>query len=414
MGPLLESAGLSSVGRVVVAQKSAVQKIAKIFAKTKLEVLQAWMAFTTVDRGAPYLSKDFVQATFEMRKKALSGQELMAPRWKYAVQEVGQIYRLGWVVGELYVEKYFPKTAKMEIEALVDNLKVAFKERIQKLDWLSDETKKSALEKLAHYQVNVGYPSTKQNDPDVVISEDDLVGNVRRLARAHWLFYVNRLNDPVDRSDWWLTPHSFNASHHSRLMKVIFPAGILQSPMFDPAADPAINYGAIGAVIGHEMTHGFDDQGHKYDAKGALRDWWTEEDQTSFEARSQVLGDQFSKYEPLPGLFINPKLTMGENIADLGGLLLALDAYHASLKGQEAPVIDGFTGDQRVFLGWAQAWRGKMRDDILRLQVVSDPHSPRVYRVNGIVRNIDGWYEAFNVQPGHKLYLPPEERVRIW
>lgn len=333
---LLESSSLGAVQRVVVAQKTAVQKLAKIFAKTQLEVLQAWMVFTSVDNAAPYLSKELVKAHFEMRKKALSGQEEMEMRWKSAVREVGHIDRLGWSVGDLYVAKYFPESAKKEIEALVENLKAAFEARIQHLDWLSEETKRAAIQKLAHYQVNVGYPVKSPDDSGVVVLDDDLVGNVKRLSLARWLFHVNRLESPVDRNDWVMTPHTNNAYHHPRLTKIVFPAGILQSPMFDPAADPAVNYGAIGAVIGHEMTHGFDDQGRKYDEKGALRDWWTPGDQASFETRAQVLGDQFSKYEPLPGLFINPKLTMGENIADLGGLILALDAYHASLKGSEA------------------------------------------------------------------------------
>ena len=211
-----------------------------------------------------------------------------------------------------------------------------------------------------------------------------------------------------------MTPQTNNAYYEPGLNKIVFPAGILQPPIFDPHADPAINYGAIGAIIGHEMTHGFDDEGRKYDAKGQLRDWWTSEDAAHFEKRAKVLSRQYSSYEPLPGFFVNGEMTLGENIADLGGLILALDAYHASLNGMPAPVIDGITGDQRVFFGWAQAWRGKIRDDALRLQLVSDRHSPRVYRCNGCIRNIDAWYEAFNIEPGHELYLPPEERVRIW
>jgi putative endopeptidase len=236
---------------------------------------------------------------------------------------------------------------------------------------------------------------------------------VQRAAAADWAFYVGRMNGPVDRMDWAMTPQT-NDAYNGTLRDIVFPAGILQPPIFDPNADPAINYGAAGAVIGHELTHGFDDQGRKIDAAGALRDWWTDKDAKTFEARAKVLGAQYSAYEPLPGVHINGELTMGENIADLGGVTLALDAYRASLHGKPAPVIDGLTGDQRVFIGWAQAWRGKLRDDALRRQAVSDPHSARTFRVIGPLRNIDAWYGAFGVKPGDKYYLPPEARVHIW
>ena len=239
------------------------------------------------------------------------------------------------------------------------------------------------------------------------------MGDARRAAAADWAFYTGRLFGPVDRSDWTMTPQT-NDAYNGSLRDIVFPAGILQAPMFDANADPAINYGAIGGVIGHEMTHGFDDQGRQIDAEGALRDWWTKKDADQFKGRAQRLGTQYSQFQPLPGVRVNGDLTMGENIADLGGLTLALDAYHASLNGKPAPVIDGMTGDQRVFLGWAQAWRGKVTDDFVKKQVVSDPHSPRQFRVNGVVHNIDAWYAAFDVKPGEKLYVAPAERVHIW
>jgi putative endopeptidase len=421
---LLTQAGLDKVERVVVGEKSAFPNIAQIYNDTPLETLQAWHAFNVADHTAPYLSKAFVDALFEMRNKTLSGQAEQQVRWKRGVHAVsggdygaGDRYdrfgNLGWAVGQLYSAKYFPPAAKAKIEELVANLKVAMHERIKGLDWMGDATKAKALQKLDTYNIKVGYPDKARDYAKVEIRDDDLIGNVRRAAAADWAFYVQRLPGPVDMSDWGMTPQT-NDAYNGSLRDIVFPAGILQPPMFDANADPAVNYGAIGAVIGHELTHGFDDQGRKFDAEGKLNDWWTAEDAKTFEARAKVLGAQYSKFEPLPGAAVNGELTMGENIADLGGVVIALDAYRASLKGKPAPVIDGLTGEQRVLLGWAQAWRGKLRDDAIRRQVVSDPHSPRQYRVNGVMRNIDAWYEAFQVKPGEKLFVEPKDRVRIW
>jgi putative endopeptidase len=316
-------------------------------------------------------------------------------------------------VGELYTAKYFPPSSKAKIEDLIQNLKAAFHARLLKLDWMSEKTKQQALKKLDTYNIKVGYPDRNRDYSKLVVLDDDIVGNVQRAAEADWDFYVGRMNGPVDRSDWSMTPQT-NDAYNGSLRDIVFPAGILQPPMFDANADPAINYGAAGGVIGHELTHGFDDQGRKFDADGALRDWWTPEDAKTFEARAKMLGAQYSQFEPIPGVKVNGDLTMGENIADLGGLTMALEAYHASLKGKPAPVIDGLTGDQRVFLGWAQAWRGKLRDETIRKMVVSDPHSPRMFRVIGPMRNIDAWYAAFGVKPGDKLYIEPSKRVRLW
>ncbi|MDQ3119719.1 MAG: M13 family metallopeptidase [Verrucomicrobiota bacterium] len=420
----LTGAGVGEVDRVIVAEKSAFPKIADLFGETPVEVLQAWHAFKIADHAAPFLSKAFADAYFEMHNKTLSGQAEQQVRWKRGVHTVsggdygtGQRYdrfgNLGWAVGELYSAKYFPPDAKKKIEELVVNLKVAMNARIRVLDWMGPATKEEALKKLDTYVIKVGYPDKARDYSKVEIREDDLIGNVRRAARADWDFYVRRLPGPVDRSDWGMTPQT-NDAYNGALRDIVFPAGILQPPMFDANADPAINYGAIGGVIGHELVHGFDDQGRKFDAEGRLRDWWTDDDAKAFEARAAVLGAQYSNYEPLPGAKVNGELTMGENIADLGGVTIALDAYRASLKGKPAPVLDGLTGDQRVLLGWAQAWRGKLRDDAIRKQVVSDPHSPRQYRVNGPVRNIDDWYEAFDVKPEEKLFVEPKDRVRIW
>jgi putative endopeptidase len=420
----LTEAGFPKIERVVVGEKSAFAKIAEVFEKAPVETLQAWHAFNIADHAAPYLSKAFGDAFFEMRNKTLSGQAEQKVRWKRGVQAVsggdygaGDRYdrfgNLGWAVGQLYSAKYFPPEAKAKIEELVGNLKVAMHERIKGLDWMSEATKVQALKKLDTYKIKVGYPDKARDYSKVEIRSDDLVGNVRRAAAADWAFYAGRLAEPVDMADWGMTPQT-NDAYNGALRDIVFPAGILQPPMFDANADPAVNYGAIGGVIGHELTHGFDDQGRKFDAEGKLNDWWTTEDAKTFDARAKVLGDQYSKFEPLAGAKVNGELTMGENIADLGGVVIALDAYHASLKGKPAPVIDGLTGEQRVFLGWGQAWRGKLRDDAIRRQVVSDPHSPRQYRVNGVMRNIDAWYDAFKVNPDEKLFIEPSGRVRIW
>jgi len=286
--------------------------------------------------------------------------------------------------------------------------------RIERLDWMGAQTKTEALKKLDTYTIKVGYPDKPQRDySQLVVRRDDLLGDVRRAAAADWAFRVARSNGPVDRTSWDMTPQT-NDAYNGSLRDIVFPAGILQAPIFDAAADPAINYGAVGGVIGHEMTHGFDDQGRHIDAAGALRDWWTPADDAAFTARAKVLGDQYAQFEPVPGFHINPGLTMGENIADLGGLTIALDAYHASLHGKPAPLLNGLTGDQRVFLGWAQAWAGKTAAAEMQRQTTSDPHSFRKFRVNGVVRNIDGWYSAFGVRPGEALYLAPDRRARIW
>ncbi|MBS0473012.1 MAG: peptidase M13 [Proteobacteria bacterium] len=420
----LAAAKLGDLKSVVVAEKSAFPLIAAVFARTPVTTLQAWQAFRAADDAAPYLSSGFVNAHFDFHGKTLLGQQALAVRWKRAVHAVsGGDYlagertdtfgNIGWAVGQLYTAKYFPPEAKAKIEQLVLNLKAAYRARIEKLDWMSPATREEALKKLDTYVIKVGYPDHPRDYSKLIVRDDDLIDDVRAAARHAWSFYVNRFKGPVDRSDWIMTPQT-NDAYNGSLRDIVFPAAILTPPIFDPAADDAINYGAAGAVIGHELTHGFDDQGRQFDASGALRDWWAPSDAESFKARAAMLGAQYSAFEPFPGVHVNGELTMGENIADLGGVTLALDAYHASLGGKPAPVLGGLTGDQRVFLAWAQAWGGKARDDFVRRQVVSDPHSPRQYRVNGIVRNIDAWYDAFGVKPGDALYLPPDKRVHIW
>ncbi|HVH38256.1 MAG TPA: M13 family metallopeptidase [Sphingomicrobium sp.] len=418
----LAGAGVGDRPRLVATTNTALPKLAKVLAASPVETLREWMAFRTADTAAPYLSKAFSNANFQFRGKTLQGQAEQRPRWKSAMAAVGGtdcvdaticLGTMNWAVGQLYTDKHFPAATKVAMQGLTDNLMKAFANRIQALDWMSPATKAEALKKLTTYQIKVGFPDKQRDYSAIVIRRDDVLGNVRRLAAANWAYYANRSKGAVDKADWLMTPQTNNA-YNGSLRDIVFPAGILQAPIFDPDADPAINYGAIGAVIGHELTHGFDDQGRTIDAAGALRDWWTPADAAEFKRRAKILGDQYANFEPVPGVFINPDLTMGENIADLGGLAMALDAYHLSLNGKPAPVLDGLTGDQRVFLGWAQAWAGKATPEEIRRYTTSDPHSFRKYRVNGVVPNIGEWYAAFGIKEGDALFIPKEKRARIW
>jgi putative endopeptidase len=410
---LFASADLGSLDRVVVAENIAIPRIAAVYAQTPVATLKAWHAFHLADAAAPYLSRRFVAASFEFHSRTMAGVAEQSERWKRAVGSIN--FAMGQAIGRVYVARYFPPEAKAQIEDLVAHLRIALKERIARLDWMSPQTKFKALDKLARLNVKLAYPDKWRDYSAIEVQPDDLFADMQASRKFFWLRQVKRLNAPVDRDEWgYLSPQIVNASYDSTLNEMTFPAGILQPPFFDPAADPAVNYGGIGAVIGHEMIHGFDDEGRKYDGAGVLSAWWTEADAKEFTARAAVLGRQFDGYEPFPGVHLKGDLTMGENIADLGGALIALDAYHLSLGGKEAPVIDGLTGDQRFFLGYAQSWRHKSTDDAIRAQIVANPHAPAQYRVNGVVRNMDAWYEALGVKPGDKLYLAPQERVRIW
>jgi putative endopeptidase len=408
----MTGAGLTKATRVVAQENTAFPKIAAIFAKTPVETLKAWQAFTLADQAAPYLSQAFIDARFEFRGKVLSGQQAQRPRWKRGVQLVDT--QIGEALGKVYVAAYFPPESKAKMLSLVSDIRTAMKGRIEHLDWMSQPTKTKALEKLAAFTVKIGYPDKWRDYSGLTIKPNDLYGNVNRASTFDWDFRVGRLGGPVDRSEWGMTPSTINAYYNPTGNEIVFPAAILQPPFFDPAGDMAVNYGAIGGVIGHETTHGFDDQGRHYDGSGRLTDWWTAEDAAKFTAETVKLGKQYGAFEVLPGAKINGELTMGENIADLGGLLLALDAYHTSLHGAPAPIVDGLTGDQRVFLGWAQVWRGKTRDDALRQQLVSDPHSPERARVDVPMRNVDAFYAAFGLKPGDAMYVAPADRVRIW
>jgi putative endopeptidase len=408
----LAGAGLSGAKRVILREQGAIPEIAKIYAETPLDTLKAYMALSLVDEAAPYLSPAFDQANFEFRGKVLTGQPQQQPRWKRAVTLVDD--QLGEALGGDYVAAYFPPESKALMEGLVADIKTAMRGRIETLSWMGPETRAKALEKLSKFSVMIGYPEAWRDYSGLEMKPGDLFGDVSRARAWDWNRRVARLNSPVDRKEWGMTPATVNAYYSSTRNVIVFPAAILQPPFFDPAGDMAINYGAIGGVIGHEITHGFDDQGRKSDGDGRLSDWWTPQDAERFKSEASKLGAQYAAFEALPGGFIKPDLTMGENIADLGGILLTLDAYKASLKGAPAPVIEGLTGEQRVFYGWAQVWRSKVREDRARQLLSTDSHSPPRARVNVPVRNIDAFYQAFGVKPGDGMHLPPEERARIW
>ena len=397
--------------RIIVNENTAVKRLAALYAVTPLETLKLWQQFHIADQAAPYLNKAMVDSRFKYTS-SLSGVTENQPRWKRAVSLVNG--SLGELVGQAYVEKYFPPVAKMKMEDLVKNLKLAMGDRIKGNSWMSPETKQAALEKLGKMDVMVGYPDKWRDYGALQISATDLYGNVERAGAFNAAYQMSFLGKPVDRKLWAMSPQTVNAYNGGLENKIVFPAGILQPPFFDPNADPAVNYGAIGVVIGHEISHGFDDQGRKIDANGKVRDWWTAGDAERFNAEAKKFGAQYAAFEVAPGAHINPELTMGENIADFAGLNVALDAYHRSLNGKEAPVIDGLTGDQRFFLAYAQVWRNKTREDALRNQVTTDPHSPARYRTIVPIRDLDAWYKAFNIQPGDKLYIAPEDRVHIW
>ena len=333
-------------------------------------------------------------------------------RWKRGVAAVNGA--LGEAVGRIYVERHFPADSKEKMDELVANLRAAMENRLESLDWMGAETRVEAVDKLSKFTPKIGYPEKWTDYSDLAVTPDNPYANQKSARAFAWEDSRRKLGGPVDDTEWGMTPQTVNAYYSSTRNEIVFPAAILQPPFFDPFADDAVNYGAIGAVIGHEIGHGFDDQGRKSDGDGVLRDWWTAQDAENFEKLASRLGAQYGSYEPLPGFTVKPGLTMGENIGDLGGLAMADHAYKLSLGGKEAPVIDGFTGDQRFFMAWAQVWKRVVREDALKNQIETDPHSPARYRVNGVVRNMDAWYAAFDVTEEDNLYLAPEERVQIW
>jgi putative endopeptidase len=408
----LESAQLGSRRDLVLSEITAIRDLAQLFNRTPVATLQAWLTFQYLSGHAAYLPRRFDAAHFAFYGLSLSGQPEQRERWKRAVDDVNA--ELGEPVGRLYVARYFPPESKARMLALVGDLLAALNERIDELDWMMTATKSRAHEKLATFTLKIGYPDEWKNYSALVIRRDDLLGNVRRAAEWHWNYQVARLDKPVDRVEWQMNPQDINAYYNPSNNEIVFPAAILEPPFFDPNADAAVNFGAIGAVIGHEIGHGFDDQGRKFGPDGGLEDWWTPQDAQEFTARTARLIHEYSAFEALPGLKVNGANTVGENIGDLGGLNMAYEAYRLSLHGATAPVIDGLSGAQRFFLAYAQVWRSKYRDGALRELVLSDVHSPDRFRVNGPLPNIDAWYEAFKVRPGDRLYIKPEDRVRIW
>ncbi len=408
----LSAADIGSAKRIVLNENSAIIKIAAIVGATPLDTLRAWAAFHLAVNASPVLSHAFVDAHYEFLEKTLQGQPQNKPRWKRAVTATS--LTMGEAIGQAYVAAYFPAESRMKMDALTHDLRDAFRVRLEQNSWMSPPTRQKALEKLSTFDFQIGYPKKWRDYSGLTVKAEDLYGNVERATAFEWAFQISHLGKPTDRDLWEMFPQTVNAYNEPLLNEVVFPAAILQPPFFNPKADPAINYGAIGGVIGHEMTHSFDDQGRKHDAQGRLANWWTPQDEQRFNERAKKYGAQFAAMDILPGAHINPDLTMGENIADLGGLTLGLEAYHQSLQGKPAPVIDGMTGDQRVFLGWAQVWRGKVRTDAERQALTVDPHSPPMARANGAPHNIDAWYTAFDVRPGEKMYLAPQDRVNIW
>lgn len=409
---LLAGAGLESQPRFVVRESDAVQALAALFAKVPVERWRTYLRYHFLVGNADVLPKPFDAEVFAFYGHELHGQEQQKARWKRAVAAVDG--ELGEAAGQLYVKRYFPPSSKTKMLALVANLRAAYQARIEKLAWMTPQTRQVALQKLAAFRPKIGYPDKWRDYSALEVRRGDAFGNMARGEAFDWQRQVKRLNGPTDRGEWGMTPQTINAYYYATFNEVVFPAAILQPPFFDPNADAAVNYGGIGGVIGHEMGHGFDDQGSKSDARGVLHSWWQPEDVQAFHQRVDRLAAQYDAYTALPGLNVNGRLTLGENIGDLGGVSVALDAYHRSLHGAAPPLLAHLTGEQRFFLAWAQVWRTKQREEDLRSQVTSNPHSPGKFRVNGVVRNVDAWYPAFNVQPAEKLYLPPDERVHIW
>ncbi|WP_330946134.1 M13 family metallopeptidase [Thermomonas sp. LB-4] len=410
----LRAQGLPQPDKLNITTPDVIQPVIEIVNATPLATWRDYLAFHAVDGNADLLSSEIDAASFEFNGKVLGGQKAQREDWKRALALVGGRGGLGEALGELYVARYFKPEAKAAMDQLVENLRSALRSNIEQIDWMGEATKAEAYRKLASFRPKIGYPSKWKDYSSVVIKADDLLGNAVAMRQFNRADQNRRVGQKTDREEWGMTPQTVNAYYNSAFNEIVFPAAILQPPFFDVHADAAVNYGGIGAVIGHEMGHGFDDQGSKSDADGIQRNWWTDEDRARFEQLTKALGAQYDAYCPLEGQCVNGGLTMGENIGDLGGVSMAYKAYQLSLGGKPAPVIDGLTGDQRFYLAWAQVWKSKYRDEALLRMLKTDPHSPGMYRANGPLRNLDGWYKAFEVKQGDAMYLAPEKRVQIW
>lgn len=408
------AAGVEGLEDLNVTFPSAMDPVIDVINSTSLDAWQAYLSYQLIANNSGILAEEIDQAGFDFYSTVLNGIPQQRERWERAVMRVGGLDSLGLALGQIYVERHFPPSAKRQMEDLVENLRSALRQSIEQNDWMDAPTKKEALLKISAFRPKIAYPDVWKDLSAIEIVPGDVFANARNVRDFFYWDNIGDLHEATDREEWGMTPQTVNAYYNSSFNEIVFPAGILQPPFFDPNADMAVNYGAIGVVIGHEMGHGFDDQGSKSDYRGIQRNWWTEEVRAAFDQMTGRLADQYAQFEPLAGNFIDGRFTLGENIGDVGGLSMAYQAYQIALNGQEAPVIDGLTGDQRFFLGYAQVWLGKIREEALVSQLKSDPHSPAEFRIQGAVRNHDAWYKAFDVQPTDALYLPPEERVRIW
>jgi len=409
---MAKSGSLDDQEYFVVRENDAIQGLAAVYADTPMPVLKDYLAAHYISGMSAYLPSSIDNASFAFYSTAIRGTKEQRPRWKRGVSVVNN--NLGEAIGQVYVARHFKQDAKDQMDGLVVNLRSAFKDGIDNLDWMADETKEEARDKLAKFYPKIGYPKNWKDYSTFKVDKDNLIATVKSANAWQWNDMISDLGQPINREAWGMFPQTVNAYYNPGLNEIVFPAAILQAPFFDPNADPAVNYGGIGAVIGHEMGHGFDDQGAKSDGDGKQRDWWTAEDKAAFETRSSSLVAQYNEFSPLEGEHVDGELTLGENIGDLTGLTMAYAAYKKSLGGKEAPMIGGFTGDQRFFLSYGQIWQRKFREEELRNRLKTDPHSPGEYRANGVLRNFDAWYDAFDVQPSDALYLPPEKRVKIW
>ncbi len=408
------AAGIDNPTDLNVSYPSAMSPIIDLISEIPVADWNSYMTYHFISNNASLLSEEIDKENFYFYSTVLNGVPEQRERWERGVARVGALNSLGEAVGQIYVQRHFPEAAKQQMEELVENLRAALAQSIQELDWMGEDTKHEAMLKLNSFRPKIAYPDEWEDRSAIEITRGDLFANAQSVREFNYEDDLRRLGEPTNREEWGMTPQTVNAYYNSSFNEIVFPAAILQPPFFDPAADMAVNYGGIGAVIGHEMGHGFDDQGSKSDYLGVQRNWWTEEDRSNFEQLTSALAEQYNQFEPVPGYYIDGNFTLGENIGDLGGLSLAYRAYKMALGGEEAPIIDGLTGDQRFFLAFGQIWQTKIRDDALIQRLTSDPHSPGEFRANGIVRNNDQWYEAFDVQPEDALYLPPEQRIQIW
>ncbi|CAH0336633.1 Neutral endopeptidase [Flavobacterium sp. CECT 9288] len=409
---MLKNAGIDKEKTIVISQVEYTKSLNTIIKNTPIDTWKTYLKWSLINNTANYLTTALDKQNFDFYGKTLYGTEAQEEDWKRGVSSVNG--GLGEIVGKVYVKKHFSPEAKERMTGMVKNLLKAYAESIKKLDWMSANTKKEALAKVDKFMIKIGYPDQWRDYSALKVAKNDLYGNAERARVFEYNRMLNKLGKPVDRTEWGMTPQTVNAYYNPTLNEIVFPAAILQPPFFNLKAEDAVNYGGIGAVIGHEIGHGFDDQGSTFDGEGVMRNWWTPQDLTAFKAKTKSLVDQYSAFKVFPDLNLNGEFTLGENIGDLGGLSIAIKAYKLSLNGKEAPVMDGFTGIQRVFLGWGQVWLDKSREKAIRNQIASDPHSPAKFRINAVVRNVPEFYEAFNIKPTDSLYLATDKRVKIW